>query len=438
MLTGLVWFTLGSHDEIRQGNEKVRQWGRITDHLHTAIGAAERMHNIAKKLHKANDDETDELNFSYLEQSRIFSDSLLYPEILEIMSATTLKFVKKHEQAVAYQEELNPAHILSAFEALIPELENLYSTLWSQKRTAYIDYYENFQVSGSKLTTVSLSVLIFCVIVGIILSFWSISVTRKRLFALTSTAHDVCSGKLKIMDKPVTNRDELDELNSCLSDMTNQLINVVSVDKVLEGADSERKRIAMDLHDQTLSQLTALARQLEQLSLPNEHNAEVFNNIAEIENGIRQIIDDLHPRTLDILGLEPAIRSFLEKHTKQDNSPSYYLSIEAEVEDALTDGQCLSLYRIILEASHNILRHADCSQFEIILRVLHEDIVLTIDDNGKGLNITHDSNGLGMISITERAKSIGASVEWKSSRFNQGTRFQLCLPLPKNINDQIP
>ena len=167
------------------------------------------MHNIAKKLRDASDEETDELNFSYLGQNRIFSDSVLYPEILEIMSATTLDF-KKHEQAITYQEQLDPTHTLPAFEALIPELENLYSTFWSQKRTAYIDYYESFQVGGSKLTTVSLSVQIFCVFEGIILSYWSISVTRKRLHALTSTAHDVCSGKLKIMDKPAKKRDELE------------------------------------------------------------------------------------------------------------------------------------------------------------------------------------------------------------------------------------
>lgn len=436
MLSGLVWFSLANHGEIDEQNEIIRQWGRVTDRLHIAIGASERMLNIAKQLQAGSNKDADELSFSYLEQSRIFSDNVLYSEIMAKISVDDKRHIIEAEQKLTYRDKLDTDEILSVLNTLKPRLESLYTSLWAQKREAYIDYYDNFQIIGSRLSNVSLSVLLLCVFVGVTLSYWTITSTRKRLGLLSVAAQQVCSGKLKSIDKPFDVKDELDELQVCLSDMTDRLINIVAVDKILEGSEEERKRIAMDIHDQTLSSLTAISRKIEGLSqgsdvMLNEEMQQLLDDIDETGQDVRRIIDDLHPRTLDILGLEPAIKSFLKKRASEKGFPRYYLSVENSLDNRLSSFARVSLYRIASEVINNVIRHAECTEYEIQFRINDDCLIFSVEDNGIGLpeDLLIPTNTRGVFNITERAKSIGATVSWKPSRFSTGTRFELVMKL---------
>ena len=82
---------------------------------------------------------------------------------------------------------------------------------------------------------------------------------------------------------------------------------------------------------------------------------------------------------------------------------------------------------------HNVIRHAQCSRFEVSLRVVAQRLLCTVEDNGVGMPLERAGPGHGCLNITERARAIGAQASWSPSRFSSGTRFELSLPLPETL-----
>jgi signal transduction histidine kinase len=143
-------------------------------------------------------------------------------------------------------------------------------------------------------------------------------------------------------------------------------------------------------------------------------------------------MDNLHPQTLDILGLPAAVESLLEKTCDAPGSPQYHFLAENEVEGLdLPRLTQVTLYRIIAEALNNVLRHAHASQLEVGMRLRSGTLVISVEDNGRGMGpepqLPNQSGGRGLHNIRERARAIGADVSWLSSRFSSGTRFELLL-----------
>lgn len=429
ILIGLIWFSLDQFGEIRAQNETIRKWGRITDRLHIAIGSGQRMLSIAEQLSIPERNDAEDLQFTYLEQSRIFSDNVLYPECVDKMPDNVRGDIAFAEQAVRYDDNLDAAHVSHVLHDLLPQLDKLYENWWVLKRAAYSDYYDNLQVINNRLLTVSLSVLVICVLLAGATTLWTVYVLNRRLRALSSAASAVCDGRAQDMPVPANKRDEIDQLSICIAQMTRRLVNWASVEKVLEGGEAERKRIAMDMHDQTLADLTAVRRRIESLArdpgAQDELN-DIAASLGESVDGIRDIIDDLHPRILDILGLEAALESYLKRKIP-DGKPEYYLSIDTQAVNGISDFHLLNYYRIALEAINNALRHARCSRLEIDLRLSGGQIVFSIEDNGRGFDesAAREGHGHGLANMRERAKTLDAVIEWRKSRFSSGTRVEL-------------
>ncbi len=436
LIMGLIGFTLAQLTDIKRQNETVREWVRICAHTQGAITAGQRMRDIARKLQRQAVDRDDDLHFSYLENSRSFSDHLRYAELRKRLEPDTVARLHHVEQLVQYKDELDPATVENSLGTLLPSLEQIYRGFRVQKRAAYTDYYDNVNKITSQLATISLSVLALSVFSGVALSAWTIRRTKGRLGALARDARNICAGNLVSPPPPDTVRDEVDELASCMSTMTRRLLNVVATEKVLEGAEEERKRIAMDMHDQALSDLTHLARDLQALGASAGLTPEqrqriggIHRELEEAANSIRRIIDDLHPQTLDMLGLDKALRSYMEKHLAGPDLPDYFVHIDPDADEDLSEFQRLTVYRIILIAVANVIRHAQATRYEIECRRRNGVVTLIIEDNGVGFDYerARHNGGRGLTNIEERAKSIGAAVRWGRSRFSSGTRFELTL-----------
>ena len=140
-------------------------------------------------------------------------------------------------------------------------------------------------------------------------------------------------------------------------------------------------------------------------------------------------MNNLHPQTLDILGLGAAIEAHLEQDCDNDNLPEYHLYIDPQVSHLNLDRlKQLTLYRIAVEAIQNVIKHAAASRYEVNLEVREKTLILSVEDNGKGIpDMDNRDSGRGLNNIRERAKAISAEVSWKSSRFSSGTRFELTL-----------
>lgn len=434
LLAGLIGYSLLGLAQIRHENEIVQQWVRISDRLHLAIGAGSRLQKIT--MHPLRNDQAVPVFAppEYHQQLAIFSENLLYPEVIYKMPSDLRTLVEKKQPIINDPTRFNPENAHSALAVLMPKLEAFNGALWDEKRLAYANYYTNLNSVITDLAETSLYTLLACLFLAVILSAITVHSVRQRLGTLARQARSLCSGNLVPVNAPSTVRDELDELAGCVANMTQRLLNVVAVEKFLQGVENERKRIAMDLHDQALADLTAVSRVLEAAEkLPAAEQAgqlaSLRGDVENISTGIRSIIDDLHPQTLDILGLEAATRSFLERNAT--GLPHWTIHFEHETERILTEFQRVNLFRIISESATNVLRHARATICEIVLRTVDDHIVLTIDDDGIGITTraTPGTDGHGLSNLRQRARAMGATFNHGHSRFDTGTQLDFRWPL---------
>ncbi|WP_126454996.1 sensor histidine kinase [Sulfuriflexus mobilis] len=440
LLACLVAYTLLELSYINKANEITRQWAIISDRAQTAISSARQLNTIIREL-SSEDIQQDEQFFSYLEQTRILSDSLHIPYLLEQVSPELRQLITDSGQLLREPEHVRPEAISLSLERLLPALEYQAKIFTAQRRTTFIDNHHKLVAISSRLTTVLLTALIICISLATGLALWGLTITRRRLKRLTQRAHDVCTGDSVPLPAPVDTRDELDDLELCLANMTTRLLQVVSVENVLLGVEGERRRIAMDMHDGVLADLTAINRRLDKLntSIAKQggiKNDEINAMRADVDNvidNLRCTIDDLHPQVLETLGLESALHSYIERHRGRDGMTASFQNVHFEfdqrIDSSLSTRDKINLFRIIAEAINNVIKHAQGDRLEISLRIVQDKIIACIEDNGIGMPKEIRGDGHGCANISERARLIGAKIQWRTSRFSQGTCFELSLRL---------
>ncbi len=207
--------------------------------------------------------------------------------------------------------------------------------------------------------------------------------------------------------------------------------------------ESERKRIARELHDEFGQMLTALKfdlswiqrRLAEQSSLTPYHSIinktrDMSKLTDELIQTVRRIATSLRPSILDDLGLIPA----LEWQTKEfRNRTGIDCRFSTELDSntcRLESDRATALFRIAQELFTNILRHAEASRVELTLEKQHEFLLLSVNDNGRGVgnHETPQSRSLGLLGIRERVTSFGGDF-LISGKSGQGTRAQVRIPV---------
>lgn len=421
---------------IGQQNDSVRDWAHTTDQIRIAISSSTQLKTITKKLGNSQSSETEELLFNYIEQSRLLEGSVTNPILRDKVQGNTLDELQKISQEIKFNENMDIESVLSSLAVLTPMLEQLYNVLQAKKRAIYIDSNEYVKNKISTLANISVTVLALCVFLGIVLTLWITRSTTSKIRKLAKNANLVCDNNLQgsQQNKKI---DELEDIALCLSMMSSRMLSTITTEKLLQGIEDERSRIAMDIHDQFLSDLTIFKRSLNQkfnnintTPLCDADFNEINSTLDELAFTLRGIIDDLHPQTLNMFGLEAALQSYLDRKLCSEEHPDYYINIDHSIEDRLSLFQKLSLYRILLESIQNIIRHAHCSRYEIDLRIADDFLVLTVDDNGIGMKMDETTlkRGHGIFNITQRAYSINAEIHWNKSRFSSGTQVLLKLP----------
>ncbi|MFO7604629.1 MAG: HAMP domain-containing protein [Gammaproteobacteria bacterium] len=436
MLVGLIALTSVSLFRMHQQNNEIQRWGRVSDSLQIAIAAGERMRTTAAGLQVEPDKE--DLHFEYLEQSRIFFDNVFCSDCRSVIQPEVMADLEASQALLRHREDLQSTQVIHQLNNLLPRLEYQYKVFRARKRSQFLEYYETLEEDRYQLLVSGLVILVICVLSASVLTYWTWHILRRRVSTLVAHARAIASGQWRDLETPEEVRDELDELTCSLSVMSQRLSNVIAVEKVLQGVEKERKRMAMDMHDQTLADLTGLQRRLETLAQgPHacaDEARELTARVMEISESLRGVIDNLHPQTLDVLGLDVAVRSYLKKTASLPGMPEYQLKLDTEVCQQLDEFKRVMLYRIITEAVNNLLRYAKCSHYEIELRRLDKNWVLSVEDNGVGFDYREALNkpGHGLRNLQQRAQAIGASIHWEASRFTSGTRLRLVLPVKEH------
>ena len=203
--------------------------------------------------------------------------------------------------------------------------------------------------------------------------------------------------------------------------------------RVLEVQESERRRIAHELHDELGQSLTAIKINL-QASLrlpPADQERRSADNIAIIESAlqhVRSLSLTLRPSVLDDLGLGAAIEWLAEQaHSRGD--------LQVELASDLNDRRLApeletACFRIVQEALTNIQRHSKASKVRIALHAAGSDLVLTIGDNGRGFDTTRRMTGksLGLLGMEERASLLSGTLSVRSQPGN-GCTITLHCPI---------
>jgi signal transduction histidine kinase/ligand-binding sensor domain-containing protein len=200
----------------------------------------------------------------------------------------------------------------------------------------------------------------------------------------------------------------------------------------------ERRRIARDLHDQTLADLRRLMLTTDRLPAAesNGHQpvdpAQLRSEIETISTEIRRICEDLSPSALANVGLAAALEWALSDavgHLPPEDQFAFEFRCTEGFDHklALNAGEQIQIYRIVQEAISNICRHAKASRVTLTATITHDgELVIQIEDDGRGFdaNGRASRNGRGLNNIRSRASLIDGEVTW-SQPSQGGTIFRL-------------
>jgi signal transduction histidine kinase len=203
--------------------------------------------------------------------------------------------------------------------------------------------------------------------------------------------------------------------------------------------ETERRRIARDLHDQTLADLRRLTMMTDHLpgASGNGHatvDAGAFRHEVEsISTEIRRICEDLSPSALANVGLAAALEWALADAAGQlpvEKRFDYQLVIDERIDERLnlTPAEQIQIYRIVQEALSNVCRHSGASLVQLRFNIEDTAMVIELEDNGRGFEPVGNSglavSGRGLSNIRSRASLVQANVSWRV-RPGGGTIFGL-------------
>jgi signal transduction histidine kinase len=156
-----------------------------------------------------------------------------------------------------------------------------------------------------------------------------------------------------------------------------------------------------------------------------------LKNIIELLDGsnqsIRRILSELRPRILDDYGLLEAIEWLGRQFTEATGIPVKFITPEKDIKVSEQIATCI--FRVSQEALTNITRYAHAKNVSISIKIIEENIILTIEDNGIGFDTAAVQNkkSFGILGMKERVHSLGGKFELISSS-GKGTKITVSLP----------
>ncbi|MEM7331877.1 MAG: sensor histidine kinase [Chloroflexota bacterium] len=207
-------------------------------------------------------------------------------------------------------------------------------------------------------------------------------------------------------------------------------------DAVTRGQEAERRRLARELHDDTIHQLILLNQKVELSAFDHADSPasadllEMQGLIDETISHLRGFIQELRPTYLDELGLVAALKALIRKMRDRTD-----LLIEFDLVGnpcRLDESVELALYRIVQSALSNVVLHAGASMASVMLKFEPDQINLTIEDDGCGFANQDESlwvseGHFGLVGIHERAEMLGAKYDVQSTP-NVGTKIMVSVP----------
>lgn len=207
--------------------------------------------------------------------------------------------------------------------------------------------------------------------------------------------------------------------------------------QITQAQEDERKRIARELHDESIQSLIILSRRIDELSSLQSKRSKIARplegvraEVDEIIAQVRRFTQDLRPPTLDYLGLIPAVRELVSQLEHKRNIKTELIVYGEERHFAPEAG--MLIYRIIQEALNNVGRHSQAKTTQVSINFDKESAVIQVRDDGKGFVTVGDmgfvqAGKIGLAGMKERADLLGGNLTINSN-VGQGTAVILIVP----------
>lgn len=200
--------------------------------------------------------------------------------------------------------------------------------------------------------------------------------------------------------------------------------------RLLKAQETERSRIARELHDDISQQASLLAIDLALIrrrqDQTNTLTDEALNKAEGIVKSVHDLSHRLHPAKLRLIGLVPALRD-LQRELSHADVPITFT--DDNVPAILPHDVTLCLFRIVQEGLQNAIKYSQAHRISVRLAGGPRELTLTIEDDGVGFDIDSAwGQGLGLISMGERVEVFGGNFHVRSAP-GAGTRIEATVPL---------
>jgi PAS domain S-box-containing protein len=207
--------------------------------------------------------------------------------------------------------------------------------------------------------------------------------------------------------------------------------------RLLLAQETERRRIARELHDDFNQGLALLSVELDLLGqAPPESPSELAERMLYLSAQVKQLSSSahdlahqLHPAKLEQLGLVAALAGLCKELAQAHGLPVAFSC--GELPEALPEETALCLYRIAQEALRNVIKHSSARNAGVVLAASAEAVCLSVADDGDGFDpqLVASKGGLGLVSMRERLRLIGGEIDVNTGP-SGGTRIEVRIPSP--------
>ena len=269
---------------------------------------------------------------------------------------------------------------------------------------------------------------------------------KQKIDDLTKEQKDL-DEKLKQMKMEISDLDcRIDEINSVIKVAKGYSVNAngstceESKFSILETQEKERQRIARDLHDSTVQNLTSLVHKSELcMKLINVDPIRCRLELSSLSKTLRDVIEDtrnmiydLRPMSFDDIGFDITVERYLDK-IKGCSTTNFSYKVEGESYQ-INSVTALTLFRVIQEACSNAVKHGNAPKVDILLEYLTDRLHLKIDDDGKGFDLSlipeisrEDHSGFGLSMMKERVYLLSGQILIESE---PGKGFHIDITIP--------
>lgn len=189
--------------------------------------------------------------------------------------------------------------------------------------------------------------------------------------------------------------------------------------RFIEGMETERARLARELHDGTCNELLHLSMKL------NQENSQSLNDLRAIRNNVRRISHELMPPRFDDIDISELLHDYLTHYPIEDCAISYQARENVNWKLVPHD-VAYDLYRITQEIMGNIARHSHPSYIKVNLQLDKHAIILVAENDGTNVNSIDEHSGIGAHTLNDRLKNVGGT----ATQHSQNGSFTINITIP--------